>query len=219
MAAIERVFYQKLMGLRLRMRSVTAWTRASARSGEWGGAEVGRPGTHLVFELWEAADVMDSSLLIQRGDGLGPDLLAVSGADGLDGQGALYRVPQRGLDMVSSGVGLDDYLGGVELVEEVGDSQSHVVGGEPAGLVGQDVGVLAAHVGSDDDYAGLGACGTGGHGGVYGDDDAGDGRVAPEPGFLYPLAFPEGVFVFVGDLGVYLLLSYAGAVVAVVLSR
>ena len=117
--------------------------------------------------------------------------------------------------MVSSGVGLDDDLGGVELVVEVGDSEGHVVGGEPSGLVGQDVGVLAAHVGSDDDYAGLGACGPGGHGGVYGDDDAGDGRVAPEPGFLDPLAFPESVFVLVGDLGVYLLLSYAGAVVAV----
>ena len=57
--------------------------------------------------------------------------------------------------------------------------------------------MLAAHVGPDDDYAGLGACGPGGHGGVYGDDDAGDGRVAPEPGFLYPLAFPECVFVLV----------------------
>ena len=74
--------------------------------------------------------------------------------------------------------------------------------------------MLAAHVGSDDYYAGLGACGTGGHGGVYGDDDAGDGRVAPEPGFLYPLAFPEGVFVLVNKLRVDLLLSEAGAVVA-----
>ena len=75
--------------------------------------------------------------------------------------------------------------------------------------------MLAAHVGPDDDYAGLGAGGPGGHGGVYGDDDAGDGRVAPEPGLLDPLAFPEGVFVLVGDLGVDLLLSDAGAVVAV----
>ena len=117
--------------------------------------------------------------------------------------------------MVSSGVCLDDYLCGVELVEEVGDSERHVVGGEPSGLVGQDVGVLASHVGSDDDYAGLGACGPGGHGRVYGDDDAGDGRVAPEPGFLYPLAFPECVFVLVDKLSVYLLLADAGAVVLV----
>ena len=108
------------MGLRLRIRSVTAWTRASARSGEWGGAEVGCPGTHLVFEVWETADVVDSSLLVEGGDGFGPDLLAMSGADGLDGQGALYRVPQRGLDMVSAGVCLDDDLGGVEFVEEGG---------------------------------------------------------------------------------------------------
>ena len=56
-----------------------------------GGAEVGGPGAHLVFEFGEAADVVDSSLLIQRGDGFGPDLLAMSGADGLDWQGALYR--------------------------------------------------------------------------------------------------------------------------------
>ena len=33
-----------------------------------GRAEVGGPGTHLVFECGEAAYVMDSSLLIQGGD-------------------------------------------------------------------------------------------------------------------------------------------------------
>ena len=194
-----------MMGLRLRIRSVTAWTRASARSGEWEG-----PRSGVQVHIWSSSAGKrptwwtrppyrgtGQALLVEGGDGFGPDLLAMSGADGLDGQGALYRVPQRGLYMVSSGVCLDDYLGGVELVEEVGDSESHVVWGEPSRLVGQDVGVVAAHVGSDDDDAGLGACGPGGHGGVYGDDDAGYGRVAAEPGLLYPLAFPEGVFVLV----------------------
>ena len=118
-----------MMGLRLRIRSVTAWTRASARSGEWDGAEVGGPGTHLVFEGWEAADVVDSPLLVEGGDGFGPDLLAMSGADGLDGQGALYRVP-HGLDMFPPAFARRRLLN-----LSMGDSQSHVVGGEPSGLV------------------------------------------------------------------------------------
>ena len=51
--------------------------------------------------------------------------------------------------------------------------------------------------------------------GVYGDYDSGDGRVAGEPGLLYPLSLPECVFVFVDELGVYLLAAYACAVVLV----
>ena len=37
-----------------------------------GWAEVGRPGTHLVFECGEATDVVDTALLVERGDGFGP---------------------------------------------------------------------------------------------------------------------------------------------------
>ena len=77
----------------------------------------------------------------------------------------------------------------------------------------EDVGVLSAHVGTDDYDAGLRAVGLGGHGGVYGDYDAGDGGMAGEACFLDPLAFPDGVFVLVDKLGVDLLLSDAGAVV------
>ena len=69
--------------------------------------------------------------------------------------------------------------------------------------------MLSVHVGSDYHYAGLGAVGSRGHGWVYGDDDSGDGRVAGEPGLLYPLSLPECVFVFVDELGVYLLAAYA----------
>ena len=37
-----------------------------------GRAEVGGQGTHLVFECGEAADVVDSSLFVEGGDGFGP---------------------------------------------------------------------------------------------------------------------------------------------------
>ena len=100
---------------------MTAWTRASARSGEWEG-----PRSGVQVHIWSSSSGKrptwwtrppyrgtGQALLVEGGDGFGPDLLAMSGADGFDGQGALYRVPQRGLYMVSSGVCLDDYLGGV----------------------------------------------------------------------------------------------------------
>ena len=62
-----------------------------------GRAEVGRPGTHLVFECGEAAYVVDAALFVEGGDGFGPDLLAMSGADGLDGQGALDGIRAQGV--------------------------------------------------------------------------------------------------------------------------
>ena len=51
-----------------------------------GGAEVGGPSTHLVFEGWEATDVVDAALLVEGGDGFCPYVLAVTGAHGLDGR-------------------------------------------------------------------------------------------------------------------------------------
>ena len=47
-----------------------------------GGAEVGGPGTHLVFELGEAAYVVDSTLFVEGGDGFGPDVFAAPGVEG-----------------------------------------------------------------------------------------------------------------------------------------
>ena len=141
---------------------------------------MGGPGTHLVFELGEAAYVVDPALLVEGGDGFGADVLAVSCLDALVGQGALDGVLEGGLDEVSAGVVLGDDAGCVELVEEVGGAERPGVGGEFAGLVGEDVCVLASHVGTDDYDAGLRAVGLGGHCWVYGDDDAGDGRVAGE---------------------------------------
>ena len=73
--------------------------------------------------------------------------------------------------------------------------------------------MLASHVGTDYDDACLGACGTGGHCGVDGDDDSGQRRLCPEPCFLDPLSLPECVFVLVHKLGVDLLLADACAVV------
>ena len=178
-----------------------------------GGAEVGGPGTHLVFELGEAAYVVDPALLVEGGDGLGPDALAASGLDALVGQCAGDGGLEGGPDEVSARVVLGDDAGGAELVEEVDAAHRPALGGETAGLVGEDVGVLSVHVGSDYHDACLGAVGSRGHGGVYGDYDAGYGRVAGEPGFLYPLSLPECVFVFVDKLGVYLLAADACAVV------
>ena len=116
-----------MMGLRLRMRSVTAWTRASARSGEWEGPRSGvqvhiwssRSGKRPTWWIRPPYRGTGQALLVEGCDRLGPDVLAMSGADGLDRKGALYCVPQRGLDVVSAGVGFDDDLGGIELVEEV----------------------------------------------------------------------------------------------------
>ena len=50
------------------------------------GAAFGGPGAELVLEVFEAgADVEDLALLVEGGDGLGPDELASAGADGLVG--------------------------------------------------------------------------------------------------------------------------------------
>ena len=94
-----------------------AWTRASARSGEWDGPRSGVPGTHLVFEVGEAADVVDPALLVEGGDGFGADALAAPGLDALVGQCAGDGGLEGGPDEVSAGVVLGDDAGCAELVE------------------------------------------------------------------------------------------------------
>ena len=120
-----------------------------------GGAEVGGPGTHLVFEGGEAADVVDAALLVEGGDGFGPDVLALSRPHALDGKGAFDCVLDGGLGHLASGVVLDDDHGCAKLVVEVDDAQGPAIRGETGGLVCEDVCVLSAHVGPDDDDAGL----------------------------------------------------------------
>ena len=94
-----------------------------------GVAEVGRPSTHLVLEGGEATYVVDSALLVERGNRLGPDVLALTGAHGLDRKGAIHRVLDGGLGHLASGVVLDDYHGGAELVVEVDYAQGPAIRG------------------------------------------------------------------------------------------
>ena len=207
--------------MRSRTRLVMAWTRASARSGEWDG-----PRSGVQVHIWSSRDGnrptwctrppyrgTGQALFVERCDGFGADEFSAPRVDGPDGQVSFDGVGESRFDHLSSGVVLDDYHGCIELVVEVYDAQCPAIRGQTGGLVCQDVYFLAPPVGSGDDDSGLGAGGLGGESGVDGDDDAGHAGAGPEPRFLYPLAFPECVFVLVDELGVDLLASEAGAVV------
>ena len=133
-----------MMGFRLRMSWVTAWTRASARSGEWEG-----PRSAFQVHIWSSRSGKrptwwtrppyqgtGQALLVEGGDGFGADVLAASGADCLDRKGAVHCVLDGGLGHLAAGVVLYDYAGGFELVVEVDGSQRPAIRGETAGLVG-----------------------------------------------------------------------------------
>ena len=155
------------------MSWVTACTRASARSGEWDGPRSAdqvhiwssRAGKRPTWWTRPPYQGTGQALLVEGGDGFGPDVLALSRPHALDGKGAFDCVLDGGLGHLASGVVLHNNHGGAELVVQVDDSQRPAIRGESGGLVGEYVCVLAAHVCSDDDDAGLRACGLGGHGG------------------------------------------------------
>ena len=106
---------------------MTAWTRASARSGDWDGPRSAFQVHIWSSRLWEAAYVVDAALFVEGGDGFGADVLAATGFHGLDRKGAVHRVLDGGLGHLAACVVLDDYHGGVELVVEVDDSQGPVI--------------------------------------------------------------------------------------------
>ena len=114
-----------MTGLRSSISSVMAWTRASARSGEWEGPRSGvqvhiwssRSGKRPTWWTRPPYRGTGQALLVEGGDGFGPDALAAPGLDALVGQRAGDGGLEGGPDEVSARVVLGDDAGGAELVE------------------------------------------------------------------------------------------------------
>ena len=186
-----------------------AQTRASRRSGlaPLSGVQVqswssrsSRPGP-----TWK-----DLALLVEGGDGLGPDELAAAGADGLVGNGGVDG-SEDGLHELAAVVDLaDDAVGGELAVRPHGAARPSVRR-QPARAVGEDVeAAVDAAAGNDD--AGLVGAVVVGNGGVDGDNDAEEVRGIGDG--LEELPLPEGAFDVVQELGVDLLAAQACALVA-----
>ena len=114
-----------MTGLRSSISSVMAWTRASARSGEWDGPRSGvqvhiwssRSGKRPTWWTRPPYRGTGQALLVEGGHRFGADALAAPGLDALVGQGAGDGGLEGGPDEVSARVVLGDDAGGAELVE------------------------------------------------------------------------------------------------------
>ena len=139
-----------------------AWTRASARSGEWEG-----PRSAVQVHIWSSSSGKrptwwtrppyqgtGQALFVERGDGFGPDVLSAPGVEGLDGDGAFDSVLDGGLGHLAAGVVFYDYSVGVSVLDLCADpfgsgaclAESSACENEPGVPVffGWDLGVAGA---------------------------------------------------------------------------
>ena len=172
------------------------------------------PGAHLVLKLGKRSDVVDFALFVEGRYRLSASVLATAGVHCEESESlSAGRCAEHLTYKVAAVVGLaNDPVGAVLFIESY-RALGPGVGGHASRTVCQNVAALVG-VHSGDDYACLVTSGVGRDGGVYGYDNLNEAvRGALDPGVVYPLSLPQGVFRLVEKVGVDFLSSCAGALV------